>query len=184
VVPQDVAPAIEDLSAQLDYVATELIEALRSMNDTLRLALDDTADALRRLNDTLTQTVHESTTTIDEKVGSLHTAVMSMLSSRPNGEQRPVTAVPDVFAPKIEEEMAKMSVAVTEAVAAARAQGDVFADRVAAELQALRRRIPVRGKATSEVDDKVIDEIVNRVADEVEIRIAATLKPKPPRKRP
>jgi len=83
------------------------------------------------------------------------------------------------LAASVGEGMSTTARSLTESVAASRAQTDVFADRVAAELQALRRRIPVKPKADGHaIDDATIEALVNRISDEVEIRVAAALKPK------
>lgn len=138
---REVASAVDDLSARLDYVATELIEALRSMNQ-----------------------------------------MMAMLASRQAEEQRTHRRDWEGLVAKIETDMSVISRRLTEAIAAARTQSDVFADRVAAELQALRRRMPVKGRSSA-IDDRAVEEIVTRVADEVEIRVVAAIKPRTARKK-
>ena len=161
----EVLAAIEDVSVRLDYLSTELVEVVRQMNDTL------------------SQAIQANTATLDDRVTGLRTAVMSMLASRQTEEQRTQRRDREVLVAKIEEDMSAISRGLAEAIAAARTQSDVFADRVAAELQALRRRIPVRGRESAAFDDGMVDDIVARVSDEVEIRVAAALKPKPLRKR-
>lgn len=180
---REVTAAIDDVSARLDYVATELIEALRNMNETFRLAFDDTADAVRQLNDTVSHAIQENTAALDDKVSGLRTAIMSMLASRQAEEQRVQRREREALLAKLEQDLTTISRGLTEAIAAARTQSDVFADRVAAELQALRRRIPVKGRGTGAVDDKAVDAIVSRVADEVEIRVMEAVRPKQLRKR-
>ncbi len=138
---REVSEAIEDVSTRLDYLGTELV------------------DALRHLNDGLMRAVRETTATIDDRVAGLRTAMMAMLASRQAEEQRTQRRDRDVLVTKIEEGFA----------------------HVAAELQALRRRIPVKGRSSS-LDDRTIEDIAMRVSDEVEIRMAAALKPKPGRK--
>ena len=181
---REVAGAIDDVSARLDYVATELIEALRAMNDTmreldesLRQSIDDTADAMRVLTDTLRQAVDENTAALEDRVTGLRTAMMAMLASRQAEEQRTQRRDRETMVAKIEEDMNAISRTLAEAIAASRTQSDVFADRVAAELQALRRRIAVKGRSSS-IDDRVVDDIVSRVSDEIEIRMTAAIKPK------
>ena len=160
----EVLAAIEDVSVRLDFLSTELVEVMRQMNDTVNHA------------------IQENTAALDDRVTGLRTAVMSMLASRQTDEQRTQRRDREVLVAKIEEDMRAISRSLTEAIAASRTQSDVFADRVAAELQALRRRIPVKGRDAA-IDDRTIEDIVARVSDEVEIRVAAALKPKTVRKK-
>ncbi len=177
-------PAVfEAMAARLEYVGAEMVEALRGMNDTVRRLID------------------ESVATIDDRITGLRTAMTAMLASRQAEEQRTQRREREAIIGRVEQDMTSLAQSVseatdtasralseavagtsrtlTEALAASRTQSDVFADRVAAELQALRRRIPVKANTDGHaMDDSTMEELVSRVADEVEIRIAAALKPK------
>jgi hypothetical protein len=159
--PEDVVGAIRDLRSRLDAVTSEIVEALRSMYEALLRSLD------------------ENTTVLDERIAGLRTAMMGMLASRQAEDQRTLHREREALVAHVEEEMKMIAGKLTEAASVGRAQSDVFADRVAAELQSLRRRIPLKGRDASTIDDDTIDDLVSRVADEVEIRIAAALKPRP-----
>ena len=153
----DLPGAVEEIAERLDQVALEV------------------RDALRRAS-------AENLAAIEDRIANLRTAIMSMLASRQTEDQNSQRRERETLMSNVTEEMSVISRTLTEAVATSRAQGDVFADKVAAELQALRRRIPVKGKSSG-IDDATMDELVTRVADEVEIRVAAALKPKPTRRK-
>ncbi|MBA3652999.1 MAG: hypothetical protein H0W70_02270 [Actinobacteria bacterium] len=199
---RSVLVAIDDLATRLDYVASEMAEALRSLNEIFRQAVDEQADGLgelrgllhqsvednsdvaRQLTDALNARFDETNSVVDDRVAGVRTALMAMLASREADEQRTQRREREALVGKVEEDLAAISRTMTEAIASSRAQSDVFADRVAAELQALRRRIPVKGRdvAVTTIDATAMDELVTRLADEVEIRVAA-VTPKPARRK-
>jgi hypothetical protein len=158
---EDVEDAIRDLWGRLDAMTSELVEALRSTREALQRSRDD------------------DTAVLDERIAGLSAAMMAMLASRQAEEQRTLRRERKALLAHVDEEMKVIAGKLMEAASVGRAQSDVFADRVAAELQSLRRRIPLKGRDASTIDNDAIDELVSRVADEVEIRIAAALKPKP-----
>jgi ABC-type transporter Mla subunit MlaD len=136
----DTAGMIDELSAQLDYVASEVVEALRAMNET-------TARLAARF---------------ESRIGD---------SERTQRKER------ERVLGHLDKQVEKMARQFDDALAAVNAQTDALVDQVAAELEALRRRIPTRSATAMGLDEDAIDDLVTRVADEVEIRLAA-LNPK------
>jgi len=157
----------EDVAARLDHVVAEIADVLRAINDTLRRSADENIAAL------------------DERITGLRTAVMAMLASKEAEDKRGDRRERESLVARLEEEMSTLSRSVNDALATARAHSDTVAERVAEELQALKRRLPVRGASRGDVglDDDAIEALANRLADEVEIRVAATLRAKPVKKR-
>src|SRR5207245_1463305 len=98
------------------------------VNARIDFVVGQVVAALRDLGEVVRRTGDETIAALDERITGLRTATMAMLASRQAAEQRTQRAL-------------------NEAVAASRAQGDLFSERVATELQALRRRLPVKGTA-------------------------------------
>ena len=107
----------------------------------------------------------------------------SRFESRIGDSQRTQRIERDKVLSHLDKQIADMTRQLDDALAAVSAQVDIFTERVASELQSLRRRIPSRTGAAVGLDEDALDDLVTRVADEVEIRLAA-LNPKScPRKK-
>ena len=144
--------SMDDLAQRLDYLGGEIIAALRTLHDTVG---------------NLGQPIVES---VDKRITSLHSALISALAARQTDDERGGQDREDLLA----------AVAATT-------------EEIRGELEAIRRRVKLqperaapaakRGGASSTggggMDEATMDELVMRVADELEIRLVAALKPAP-----
>src|SRR5438094_967712 len=117
----------EDPGARLEARLEALTEGAAhadpdDLNARIDFVVSQVVAALSDLSAVVRKTSEDTVAALDERISALRTATMSMLASRQAAEQRTQRAL-------------------NEAVAASRAQSDVFSERVASELQSLRRRL-------------------------------------------
>jgi hypothetical protein len=72
--------APEEIAGRVDYALSEIVSVLRSMNEMIKNATEESMSAL------------------DERMTALRTAIMSMLASRQAGDQRAQSALTDALA--------------------------------------------------------------------------------------
>jgi hypothetical protein len=159
--PPEPAAIDERVEALENAVATTDSASLEATVVRLEYIAAQTVDALRALHDTVQGLIEKNTAAIEEQVGDLRTAIMSMLASRDADEQKSRRRERDGLVGRIE-----------DAVADLHARNADLAKEIGEEIRSLKRRLPVRASGGAEERDQ-LDELVTRVADEVEIRIAA-----------